>query len=222
MMEQALNETNRKLQLMTGITRHDIKGQLTIVEGNLELSRTINDRNKAARFINNAIEAVRKMDAMIEFTREYQNMGCKEPTWQSLRLNLQDAIAKLSGRNFRIEVDVSNVEIFADPLLSKVFYNLAENSISHGERATVIRFKSENDGDDLKISCEDDGIGISVEEKNKVFERGYGKHTGLGLFYSAEICSITGLEIKECGEMGVGAKFVISVPQGRWRNVNPA
>ncbi|MBU1157781.1 MAG: PAS domain-containing protein [Candidatus Thermoplasmatota archaeon] len=222
MMEQALNETNRKLQLMTGITRHDIKGQLTIVEGNLELSRTVNDRNKAARLINNAIEAVRKMDAMIEFTREYQDIGCKEPTWQSLRSNLQDAIAKMTEHGIRIEVDVPNVEIFADPLLPKVFYNLAMNSVSHGERTTVIRFKSENDGNDLKISCEDDGAGIPVEEKAKIFERGYGKHTGLGLFYSAEICSITGLEIKECGEMGVGAKFVISVPQGKWRNVNPA
>ena len=65
--------------------------------------------------------------------------------------------------------------------------------------------------------CEDDGIGIPVAEKEYIFEHGFGKHTGIGLFLSREILSITGLSICECGEEGKGARFEITVPVGKFR-----
>ncbi len=67
------------------------------------------------------------------------------------------------------------------------------------------------------IVCEDDGIGILENEKDLIFEHGYGKHTGIGLFLSREILSITGLSIHECGEEGKGARFEITVPKGKFR-----
>ena len=65
--------------------------------------------------------------------------------------------------------------------------------------------------------CEDDGVGIADEEKDRIFEHQYGKHTGIGLFLSHEILSITGLSIRECGEEGKGARFEIIVPEGKYR-----
>jgi signal transduction histidine kinase len=47
--------------------------------------------------------------------------------------------------------------------------------------------------------------------------RGFGKNTGLGLFFSREILSITGISITETGVYGVGARFEIRVPGGIWR-----
>ena len=72
------------------------------------------------------------------------------------------------------------------------------------------------DGDCI-IVCEDDGNGIAVGEKEKIFERGFGKNTGLGLALSREILSITGITIKETGEPGKGARFEMTVPKGAWR-----
>jgi signal transduction histidine kinase len=80
-----------------------------------------------------------------------------------------------------------------------------------------MRFSSETEGEALKIICEDDGVGVSVDEKGKIFERGYGKHTGLGLHFAREVLHITRIDIEENGEPGKGARFVISVPKGRWR-----
>jgi signal transduction histidine kinase len=65
--------------------------------------------------------------------------------------------------------------------------------------------------------CEDDGDGIIAEEKEKIFERGFGKNTGLGLALSREILAITGITITETGEPGKGARFEIAVPKGMWR-----
>jgi two-component system CheB/CheR fusion protein len=54
-------------------------------------------------------------------------------------------------------------------------------------------------------------------EKEKIFERGYGKNTGLGLFLSRDILDITGITIKETGKPGKGARFEMTVPKEMWR-----
>ena len=56
-----------------------------------------------------------------------------------------------------------------------------------------------------------------LEEKAKVFDREFGKNTGLGLFLSREILDITGITITETGEPGKGARFEMVVPDGAWR-----
>ncbi len=67
------------------------------------------------------------------------------------------------------------------------------------------------------LVCEDDGDGVPAEEKEKIFERGFGKNTGLGLSLSREILSITGITISETGEPGKGARFEMTVPKAAWR-----
>ncbi len=67
------------------------------------------------------------------------------------------------------------------------------------------------------ITCEADGVGIPLQDKIHIFGRGFGDHTGIGLFLAREILSITNLSIKEVGEEGKGARFEILVPEGKWR-----
>ncbi|MEI6842822.1 MAG: ATP-binding protein, partial [Methanomicrobiales archaeon] len=90
----------------------------------------------------------------------------------------------------------------------------------YGGKITTIRFSALKSGDDYLILCEDDGVGIPADEKEKIFVRGFGKNTGLGLFLSREILSITGITIAETGEPGKGARFEMVVPKGAWRMEN--
>jgi signal transduction histidine kinase len=53
--------------------------------------------------------------------------------------------------------------------------------------------------------------------KDQVFLKSVGKNTGLGLFLSAEIVSMTGISIRETGVPGAGARFEIFVPEGKFR-----
>ena len=50
-----------------------------------------------------------------------------------------------------------------------------------------------------------------------IFDRGYGKGTGLGLFLVREVLSITGMTIKETGMGKRGTRFEITVPKGMYR-----
>ena len=72
-------------------------------------------------------------------------------------------------------------------------------------------------GTGLIITVAEDGTGISTEDKQHVFERGFGINTGLGLFLSREILSITGISISETDVPGTGARFDIAVPEGAFR-----
>jgi PAS domain S-box-containing protein len=215
--EGALQLANRKLNLLSTITRHDILNQLTSLLGYLELSRDSVQDPSDSTLITKEIEAARSIRRQIEFTRDYQEIGVRAPLWQ----NLQEIIGKvgksLPMNGVIIEASLGTLEVYADPLLEKIFYNLLDNALKHGGGVTKIRFQSAESGEGLTISCEDNGRGIPVEEKKMIFTRGYGKHTGLGLFLSREILSITGSSIAETGEPGKGARFEITVPPGSYR-----
>ena len=105
-------------------------------------------------------------------------------------------------------------------LIARVFPNLIENAVQYGGRITTVRLSSEKRHGDLVIVCEDDGEGILPEEKEKIFARGYGRNTGLGLFLSREILSITGITITENGVPGKGARFEIVVPHKAYRSTH--
>jgi len=108
--------------------------------------------------------------------------------------------------------------VYADPLLGRVLYNLIDNALRYGgEQMTVIRILSQESIRGLMIVCEDDGVGIPAGKKEAIFNRGYFKHTGFGLFLSREILAITGSTITETGEYGKGARFEITVPKGAYR-----
>jgi signal transduction histidine kinase len=73
------------------------------------------------------------------------------------------------------------------------------------------------EGGSLILYAEDDGSGIPVADKERVFERGFGHNTGLGLFLARDILGITGITIRETGEPGKGARFEMTVPPGAFR-----
>lgn len=155
---------------------------------------------------------------MIRFTKDYEEIGVNAPDWQDCRSLVDIAAKEAPHGQVMVKNDLpADMEVFADPLIVKVFYNLIDNAIRYGEKITTIRFTVQETGDDHVVVCEDDGVGVPTEEKEKIFERGFGKNTGLGLFLTREILDITGITIRETGEPGIGARFEISVPKGMYR-----
>jgi signal transduction histidine kinase len=122
------------------------------------------------------------------------------------------------SRNLRVE----GLEIYADPLLEKVFFALVENVVLHGEGATQISLEHHETDDGLILVFEDDGSGIPVHMKEKIFERRVRDKPGMGLFLAREILSITGITIRETGESMKGARFEMLVPKGAYRFVESA
>lgn len=216
--EDALNQANKKLNLLSGITRHDINNQLTVLLGYLTILKKKLPDSTLNEYFLKVSTAAQRISAMIQFTKEYEQIGVHVPTWQECRKLVDSAAKEAHLGTVSVENGLpADAEVFADPLIIKVFFNLIDNAVRYGGKITAIRFFVQESGDEYMIVCEDDGEGVPVEEKDMIFERGFGKNTGMGLFLSREILSITGISIRETGEPGKGARFEMTVPKGMYR-----
>jgi len=203
--------------MLSSITRHDILNQVTGLRTFLELSKEDLRGTPFAEFVDKEDQAAEAIQRQIEFTKFYQDIGVNAPRWQDVAAVISEAVAQLNPPAIDVQIRVTGVEIFADPLIEKVFYNLMENSLRHGERVTEMSFSSRESETGLVLTYRDNGVGISAEDKKRLFQKGFGKHTGLGLFLSREILAITGITITENGEPGAGVRFEITVPKEGYR-----
>jgi PAS domain S-box-containing protein len=213
--DDALMNANHKLSLLSSITRHDILNQLQVLTGWIGLLDSPNINKEVAK--KRTMTAAKNVEELIQFTGEYERLGSTEPRFIGIRKEISKIADNITLVGIEIMNELQDEEVMAYPLLNKVFYNLLENTSRHSEKATYIRFRTEVVDGTLDIICEDDGVGILGEEKELIFERGQGKHYGLGLFFAREILSITGITICENGASGEGSRFVIAVPRGKWR-----
>ncbi len=183
--EEALRAANKKLNLLSGMTRHDITNKVTIQLGMLALEkRKLKDTPERAAFIGKLESAALAIRDQIAFTRTYQDLGTQEPRWQ----DLHEVLGKTAiPPPLSVSDTCAGIEIFADIMLGRVFENLIDNAIRHGGNVTEISMTAGEAGGTLVVRFEDNGTGIPAHEKEKIFERGYGKNTGLGLFLAREV-----------------------------------
>ena len=215
--EQALFRANTKLNLLNSITRHDILNELTVLGGYIGMTRELSNDKEMLEFIEHEKKATKAIRNMIKFTKDYQDIGLYRPQWQYLK-NIVSLLANtVDFGDVILRNELGRLEIFADPLFEKVVYSLLENAIRHGGPITFIRLSYRIVNNGCVVICEDNGVGVPEEDKEKIFLREFGKHTGFGLFLSREILSITGFSIRETGIPGNGARFEILVPEGSFR-----
>ncbi len=217
-VEEALQQANKKLTHLSSITRHDINNQLAVVQGFLTILKKKQPDPSLDEYFQKLALSVQRISAMIRFTKEYEKSGIKAPVWQDVPALIDIATTQVPLGNVRVNNEVpSGAEIFADPLIVKVCYNLMDNAVRYGGNLTTIRFSVQAHGSNYLLVCEDDGEGVPADEKEQIFDRGFGKNTGLGLALSREILSITGITIAETGVPGMGARFELTVPREMWR-----
>jgi len=213
--EESLRTANRKLNLLSSITRHDILNQLSVITGALEL---LPEEGCSSLYLIEIIQrSVSNIHKQISFTRLYEQMGSHQPEWQRMDEMVRHAQEGISLHGIRIDNAAGRLELYADPMAGRAVFNLFENAVRHGGEVSRITLDFQVYGSEGIVVISDDGYGVPVGEKEKIFERGYGTNTGLGLFLVREILLITGITIEENGVAGQGARFEIHVPEGAWR-----
>jgi PAS domain S-box-containing protein len=213
--EAAIREANRKLNLLNSITRHDIRNQLTVAQGYTQLAALSKPEGVVTNFLTKINSALAMIQRQIEFTRAYQDLGVHSPAW----FPVGEIISNGKPDTIALRNTCNDVEVFADPMINKVFLNLFDNAVKHGMRVTAVTVGCEEREGGLVITFADNGCGIALGRKQKIFEKGYGEGTGLGLYLAREILAITGITIQETGTPGRGAVFEITVPQGAYRKI---
>jgi signal transduction histidine kinase len=213
-------DINHKLRLLNALIRHDIQNLLLPISGEAELIKETRDYDVIKEKCDKIISSVEKCATLIRISSKFNQVGKDPSRWCSI----EDLISlpQKDYPNF-IENNIPReVEIFVDlAIFSLVFNNLFDNSMRHGQTVTKVTFsltKTVIKGDLFIVFIyEDNGIGIKKDIKEKIFDFGFGKNTGLGLSLSKDLIEICGGTIIEDGEFDQGARFKIIIPTWRCR-----
>ena len=220
-MEKNLRETNKILNLLSRITRNDITSQLLTLSGYMDLIEETPFDPENRGYFNKMKRSAENIRQQITFTREFQDIGIKAPQWQNVKQVILNANGNHDTSRYRVLIDIHDVEVYADNLLERVFYNLVDHANKFGGDISEIRMSAMEIPEGFRITLEHDGIGIPEEKKEDIFKEGYFGNTEFGLFLSREILALSGITIRETGEPDKGTRFWILVPKGLYRFTKP-
>jgi PAS domain S-box-containing protein len=215
---ERLEVTNEKLHVVGGLTRHDVRNKLTAVAGNAYLLRQklVGDA-KALGQLNDMEAAIRLVEEIFEFARNYEKLGVERLTSMDVGKAVDGAVSLFCDlKGVKIVNECRGLTVLADSLLSQLFYNLIDNSLKYGEKTQQIGlYYKTSSTNQLELVYEDDGVGIPDNMRSSLFKEGFtsGKGTGYGLFMIRRICEVYGWSIQETGIQGKGVKFVIAMPK---------
>ena len=131
---------------------------------------------------------------------------------------------QLKERNGSIEfkLDASHDKVKVDEeLLQHVFKNLIDNAVKYSTDSPKIKITTQTKNNELCISISDEGIGMTRDEQNNVFDRYYRAHTGdihnvkgfgIGLSYCKMIIDAHKGSIKVWSKKNIGSTFTVVLP----------
>jgi PAS domain S-box-containing protein len=216
-VENALHRVNTKLNVVSSVARHDILNKLTIISSTLSLLKESITDPKLINFLKQSEAATIAIIRQMELTRDYKDMGMEKADWQDVEETIHKVLDNNYGNGIHFDLRLNGLEIFADSWLKKVFFNMTDTMIRYGLRTKTIPVSYKESEDGLDLYFEAECKGIPVDQKEKIFEHGYGNTNGFGLFLTREILAITGITIKETGDTENMVRFKIHVPKRGYR-----
>lgn len=185
------------------------------------ISSVIGDETKRLRF------QVEKVLQMSMFERNANNMKLKETDANELIAGVVKTFTikvESCGGSIETRLEADNPFVMADEMhFTNVIFNLMDNAVKYRRQDSDLHLEvvTWNEDNHLLISVADNGIGISKDNLKKVFDKFYRVHTGnlhdvkgfgLGLAYVRMIIRDHKGTIRVESEVGVGTKFIISLP----------
>ena len=208
---------NEKLGVVGSLTRHDVRNKLSTITGYAYMLKKKHlDQADIVDGLNKMEQAVKETVRIFDFAKMYEQLGAEELSYMNVEAKLNEAATLFSGSFPKIKNECHGLIVLADSFLRQMFYNFIDNTRKYGQKTTTIKVHyKKTDGGNLVLIYEDDGVGISAENKLKLFSEGFstGGSTGFGLFLTNKMIDIYGWNITEEGEPGKGVKFVMSVPK---------
>ena len=144
-----------------------------------------------------------------------------------VRSALAECRPQIDKAGFEIETDISKqlpaVKADAESLVTAI-KNLIQNAVKYSNGSRKIMVAAVNGGGSIRLTVEDQGIGIAASEQKQIFEPFYRSKdvvdaqihgSGLGLSMVKEIAEAHGGAVTVSSELGKGSKFTIEIPVAR-------
>jgi len=202
---------NEKLNVVGKLTRHDVRNKVAIIMSNLYLTKNLVKTREINEKLDEIQDGCEKISKILDFASTYEKLGSEELKPISVRACLNYAIGMFNLGEIELENSCDELTVHADSSLSRVFYNLIDNTLKHGGKVSKIRFHTEEKGS--RIIYEDDGLGIPQDIKANLFAEKSSERGVHGLYLIRKIIESYGWTIREEGEPEKGVRFVINLPR---------
>ena len=205
---------------------HDIKTPITSLVLAIDLFKDVSPENSEdfkslLKIVENAIKKMQTIINELTDSRKqehkykaHEELVNFEHILEDVRLTLKDDISG-SGAIISSEVNVSEIT-YSRRKLRSIVYNLIHNAIKFKspDRTPQIFIKTECEGDFIKISVKDNGIGIHPDKLEAIFSKYFRlensiEGSGIGLYLVKEIVKSSGGKIDVESKVGVGSEFKV-------------
>lgn len=214
--EEGLATVNEKLRVVGKLTRHDVRNKLTTISSNTYLLRKRYGSNpEIMKHLDSIDSAIALSNRIFDFTAVYEKIGAQVQTEIDVKRSFNEAVALFPNMSaIQVINDSQGLIVIADTLLRQIFYNLVDNSLKHGKVVTQIRLHFVREQNQIKLYYEDNGIGVPIENKQKIFVEHFTTNggTGLGLSTIRKIMEVYNWKIEETGLPDQGVRFEIIIP----------
>lgn len=183
-------------------------------ETNAALNVIISETDRLAAMTGTILQLCR-----LDSTNAFQKNDVFYPAEQ-IRAELRAESVKCKEKNLSVDAELCDFEITGNENLTRhVWQNLISNALKFTNRNGNVFIRLEKIADSLVFRIKDDGIGISEEDKDKVFDMfftGDKSHNadgcGLGLPLTKKIVEKSGGEISFTSERDKGTEFIVTLP----------
>jgi signal transduction histidine kinase len=213
---------------------HELRGPITVIRGYLDvlsdeledaldadqielMSRLVVSANRLSSYVNNILNASR-------YDRRHLKVHLRESTIADIYDTISDDMQlRASSQNRMLSVALSDAlpTVAADRAsVSEVISNLIDNAIKYSNEGGLVNITADVDGDFVKVSVEDHGIGMPGNVVSNLFHKFYRSHrsretvagTGIGLYICKAIVESHGGKISVRSAENEGSTFAFTLP----------
>ena len=199
---EQLAEQRNRLDEFASIVSHDLRNPMNVAQGHLELARET-DEDHHFEAVESAHERMERLvDEVLALSRRGNTVA--DPAPVNLAHVAEDAWATVETDEMEFRVETDQTVVSDHRRLRALFENLFRNSVEHGGETVVV-------GDiPAGFYVADDGPGIPLEDRERVFEGGYSTDadgTGFGLAIVRRIAEAHDWQIRITESDDGGARF---------------
>jgi two-component system, sensor histidine kinase len=229
--QHAAEEANRSKSRFLAAASHDLRQPLHALSLLTALANSLArdpDQREVATSIERSVHSLdRLFSGLLDLSR--LDAGVIQPNWSVI--SAREVLAgleaeyrsKATAKGLRFEILTVDDFIATDPmLLERIVRNFLENAIRYTERG-VVRLAAEREGESVRVSVADTGIGIPEAEQTRIFDEFYQignpgrdrqKGLGLGLAIVQRLGRLLDHRVDLASQEGQGSRFSVLVPVG--------
>src|SRR4030042_987141 len=238
-MISRLDQSFHQIKQFTSDASHELKTPLTILKGETEVTlRKERTSYEYQQILRSNLEEINRMSQIVDDLLFLSKTDIGEIRLNKQNINLTKVLKEvvvhmnILAQSKNLQISVSNhhedIHIFGDSLrIRELLLNLITNGIKYTEEGGEIRIslKKDNHLDNsfnfVRIIFSDTGIGISIEDQERIFDRFFRVDkarsreqggSGLGLSICKWIVDAHQGEIRVESDVGKGSSFIVKLP----------